>query len=157
MRYCLCIMYIVYSCESDLMCTLISKPCCTQELETLKNCQNIPSYFIDQKLYYSDLFLDNNPIFQYQKRLENDHPLIEHYVPKGQVPRVNPTWTGEGGGGKSFICNALRGVPMNSKLLEFFTYHLNLSLKKKFRFHSNALRKLTTAKDKNLEIFSIEK
>ena len=71
------------------MCTLISKTCCIQELETCKNRQNIPSYFIDQKLYYSDLFLGNNPIFQYQKRLENDYSLIEHYVPKGQVPRVN--------------------------------------------------------------------
>ena len=40
----------------------------------------------------------------------------------------NPIWTGEG------------GVPMNSKLLEFFTYHLNLSLKFFFRFLSNALR-----------------
>jgi hypothetical protein len=50
---------------------------------------------------------------------------------------LNPTWTGGGGG-----C-ALRGVPMNSKLLEFFTYHLNLPLKNFFfQFLSTALRKL---------------
>ena len=46
------------------------------------------------------------------------------------------------------ICCALRDVPMNSKLLEFFTYHPNLPL--------NALRKLI-ANDKNQEIFSVEK
>ena len=64
----------------------------------------------------------------------------------------NPTWT-VGWANISphpgmIICCALRDVPMNSKLLEFFTYHPNLPL--------NALRKLI-ANDKNQEIFSIEK
>ena len=57
----------------------------------------------------------------------------------------------------SVICCILRGVPMNSKLLEFFTYYLNLPLKNTFfQFLLTALRKLT-ANDKNQEIFSIEK
>ena len=50
----------------------------------------------------------------------------------------------------------LRGVPMNSKLLDFFTYYLNLPLKNVFFQFPTALRKLT-ANDKNQEIFSIEK
>ena len=57
----------------------------------------------------------------------------------------------------SVIYCALRGVPMNSKLLEFFNYDLNLPLKNIFfQFLSTALRKLT-ANDINQEISSIQK
>jgi hypothetical protein len=56
-----------------------------------------------------------------------------------------------------FTCCALRYVPMNPKLLEFFTYYPSLPLKNIFfKFLSTALRKLTT-NYKDLEIFSIEK